>query len=351
MKKFLLIIFFGLSLITSFSQEKNIWSKDKANQWGAAQPWYVGGNFLPSTAINQLEMWQAESFDPVTISRELGWASAIGMNVMRVYLHDIAWQIDPQGFKKRMNDFLAIADKHKIKILFTVFDDCWNADASPGKQPDPKPGIHNSGWVRSPTISVHDNPLKWQYLEAYVKDVLSYFKDDKRILMWDLYNEPGNSDYENGSVELLQRVFEWAWFVRPSQPLTCAVWNGNEVINEIILSNSDVITFHNYEELTSLENQIIKLKNYDRPILCSEYMARTRNSRFQTHLPLFKKYNVSAINWGLVAGKSNTIYQWGMPIPDGSEPTVWFHDVFRKDGSPYKKEEVDFIKSITSRKK
>ena len=350
MKKLLVAFVFVLNFFTTTAQEKNIWSKDQANKWGAVQPWYVGGNFLPSTAINQLEMWQAESFDPITISKELGWASAIGMNVMRVYLHDIAWQIDPQGFKKRMNDFLAIADKHKIKILFTVFDDCWNADASPGKQPDPKPGIHNSGWVRSPTISVHDNPLKWQYLEAYVKDVLSYFKDDKRILMWDLYNEPGNSDYENGSVELLQRVFEWAWFVRPSQPLTCAVWNGNEVINEIILSNSDVITFHNYEELSSLENQIIKLKNYDRPILCSEYMARTRNSKFQSHLPLFKKYNVSAINWGLVAGKSNTIYQWGMPIPDGSEPAVWFHDVFRKDGSPYKKEEVDFIKSITARK-
>ena len=351
MKKIVLAFVFALSLLNSTAQESNIWTKEKANQWGAMQPWYVGGNFLPSTAINQLEMWQAESFDPVTISRELGWASSIGMNVMRVYLHDIAWQVDPQGFKKRMNDFLGIADKHKIKILFTVFDDCWNADASPGKQPDPKPGIHNSGWVRSPTISVHNNPLKWQYLEAYVKDVLSYFKDDKRILMWDLYNEPGNSDYENGSVELLQRVFEWAWFVRPSQPLTCAVWNGNEVINEIILSNSDVITFHNYEELSSLENQIIKLKNYDRPVLCSEYMARTRNSKFQTHLPIFKKYNVSAINWGLVAGKSNTIYQWSMPIPDGSEPAVWFHDVFRKDGSPYKKEEVDFIKSITARKK
>ncbi|MFZ9687931.1 MAG: glycoside hydrolase family 2 TIM barrel-domain containing protein [Chitinophagaceae bacterium] len=332
------------------SQGASVWTAESANDWYSKQPFYVGANFLPSSAINQLEMWQAESFDAETISKELGWASSIGMNVMRVYLHDLAWQIDPAGFKKRMADFLAIAAKHKIKILFTVFDDCWNPDAYPGKQPNPKPGVHNSGWVRSPNIAVHDNPMRWNHLEAYVKDVLSTFKDDTRILMWDLYNEPGNSGYGLGSMELLKRTFEWAWFVRPSQPLTTGTWYDNKDFNDFAIANSDVISFHNYNDAQKLEKEILEKMKFGKPLICTEYMARTRNSTFQTCLPIFKKYKVAAINWGLVAGKSNTIYQWSKPIPDGSEPELWFHDVFRKDGSPYKKEEIDAIKAATGKK-
>lgn len=345
---------FGFFLLFTFqaivAQEKKVWTVDQANAWYATQPWLVGANFLPSTAINQLEMWQAESFDPQTIAKELAWASSIGMNVMRVYLHDLAWQTDPQGFKKRMNDFLAIAAKNKIRILFTIFDDCWNPDAFPGVQPQPKPGIHNSGWVRSPNIAIHDNPMRWGLLEAYVKDVLSSFKDDKRILMWDLYNEPGNSGYGLNSLELLKRSFEWAWFVRPSQPLTSGTWFNNATYNDYVLANADIITFHNYNDADQLEKEILEKQKVGRPIICTEYMARTRNSTFQTCLPVFKKYKVGAINWGLVAGKSNTIYQWSKPMPDGKEPELWFHDVFRKDGTPYKTEEIAIIKSLTGKK-
>lgn len=347
MKKIILLICLLYAGFFSLGQEKRIWTLKQANDWYASKPWLVGANFLPSTAINQLEMWQEESFDTITISRELGWASAIGMNVMRVYLHDLAWQQDPAGFKKRIDIFLSIAAKNKIAILFTIFDDCWNPNAYRGKQPEPKPGIHNSGWVRSPAIDIHDNPLRWQYLEAYVKDVLSTYKEDNRILMWDLYNEPGNSGYGLSSFELLNRAFEWAWFVRPSQPITSGTWFEDKIYNDFVTNHSDIITFHNYNDPDNLEKEIIEKKKLGRPLICTEYMARTRSSTFQNCLPVFKKYQVGAINWGLVAGKSNTIYQWGKPIPDGSEPSTWFHDVFRKNGEPYKQEEVDIIRKLT----
>jgi Glycosyl hydrolases family 2, TIM barrel domain len=347
MKHIFLMLILPFSCLLTFCQP--IWTKEKANAWYKQQPWMIGANFLPSTAINQLEMWQGESFDPVTIDRELGWAAGIGMNVMRVYLHDLAWKADAAGFKKRMNEFLTIASSHKIKILFTIFDDCWNPDAAIGKQPDPKPGIHNSGWVRSPNKQVHDDSAQWKYLEEYVKDILSTFKNDKRIFLWDLYNEPGNSGYEMGSMLLLKKVFEWAWVVRPDQPLSVGIWYKNKELSEFQQTQSDVITFHNYENAESLEKQIKELQQFGKPIICTEYMARTRDSKFQTHLPIFKKYKIAAINWGLVAGKSNTIYQWSTPMPDGTEPKLWFHDVFRKDGSPYSKDEIDIIKKLSSK--
>ncbi len=349
MKKLLFFLITNCFLLTAFAQSTT-WPKDKANEWYQQQGWLVGADFLPSTAINQLEMWQSETFDTATINRELGWAANIGMNVMRVYLHDLAWKADPSGFKKRMDIFLFIAAAHKIKILFCIFDDCWNPNAKIGKQPEPKQGVHNSGWVRSPTMAVHNDSTQWGYLEQYIKDILTTFKDDNRILMWDLYNEPANSNYGLTSLPLLKKAFEWAWSVRPSQPLTAGVWFMEfQVINKYQLDNSDVITFHNYSDTASMKQAIDSLQKKGRPVVCTEYMARSNNSKFETHLPILKRYNVGAINWGLVSGKSNTIFPWGSK--EGSpEPNPWFHDIFRKDGTPYSKKEVGLIEQLTGTK-
>lgn len=339
--------------VTGNTQVKNnrIWTVEHANAWYADKPLHIGANFLPSSAINQLEMWQAETFDPATIKRELGWAAAIGMNSMRVYLHDLAWKADPKGFKMRMNTYLDIASGLGISTIFTIFDDCWNPEANIGTQPAPKPGIHNSGWVRSPGKTVHDDSIQWAYLKDYVQDVLRSFRRDKRILMWDLYNEPGNSGYGQTSMPLLKKVFEWAWEIRPNQPLTCATWSNDQQFNAFQLASSDVVTFHNYGDANSLKKEIDHLKKLNRPVICSEYMARTRNSLFQSHLPIFVELKVGAINWGLVAGKSNTIYAWDTPMPDGAEPKTWFHDVFRKDGTPYREEEVEAIRKAAGIRK
>ena len=324
------------------------WTVEKAKEWGATQPWRAGANFLPSTAINQLEMWQAETFDTATINRELGFAEGIGMKVMRVYLHHLAWETDSTGFKKRMDIYLAIATKHGIITVFTIFDDCWNPTYAAGKQPDPKPGIHNSGWVRDPGELIYTDTTLVTVLERYVKDILSTFSSDKRILLWDLYNEPGNTGYGNRSMPLLRKVFQWGREVNPSQPLTSGVWkNSLSDLNKFQVENSDIISYHNYNDEKNHKAQIDSLRIYGRPLICTEYMARRNNSLFSTIMPLLKKENIIAINWGLVSGKSNTIYAWDSPIPDGSEPKLWFHDIFRKDGSPYLEAETTLIKQLT----
>jgi len=339
-----------LFLVLNFSvQGQKIWTATQANDWSNKQPWLVGCNFIPSTAINELEMWQAETFDPKTIDRELGWAQDLGFNVIRVYLHNLAWETDKEGFKKRIREFLTITEKHKIKVLFVLFDDCWLPDPKPGKQPEPIPGVHNSGWLRAPGPAIVSDAEKWDVLELYVKDILIQFRNDNRILMWDLYNEPGNSDMTEISFPFMQEIFRWAWSVRPSQPLTCATWNGGEKFkryNDFQLQNSDVITFHNYSDAKNLEAEILRLQKHGRPLICSEYMARTNHSTFEKNLPVLKKYKVGAINWGLVSGKTNTIFPWGSK-EGTAEPAIWFHDVFRKDGSAFSEKEVKLIKELT----
>lgn len=336
---------------TVVSQTGKVWSAEKANAWYNQHKWICGADFLPSTAINQLEMWQAETFDPTTIDRELGWAENIGFNTMRVFLHSVAWKQDPVGFKKRVDQFLSIADKHHIQPLFVFFDDCWNKVPHAGKQPEPKPGIHNSGWVQDPGQPASNDTTIFPELEKYVKDVLTTFKTDKRILLWDLYNEPGNSGKGDSTLNLLSHVVHWAREVNPEQPISIGLWAWDfEKLNAYQIANSDVITYHDYEEPQWHRRVIELLKTNGKPLICTEYMARIRNSRFSNILPLLKKENVGAINWGFVSGKSNTIYAWDTPIPDGSEPIEWFHDIFRKDGTPYRQDEVNLIKKITSEK-
>ena len=336
------------------STEANIgtrWSVEQAQAWGANKPWLRGTNFTPSTAINQLEAWQAETFDPQTIDRELGWAEDIGLNCMRVYLHHVAWEVDKPGFKNRMKEYLSIADKHGIVTIFVFFDDCWNPDYEAGKQPEPKPGVHNSGWVRDPGDLLFTSDSLLPVLEAYVKDVLSDFKDDHRIILWDLYNEPGNSGYGNKSMPLLKSVFGWAREINPSQPISVGVWNHSlSELSEFQLNNSDIITYHNYSDEIQHQEDIDSLKKLNRPMICTEYMARRNNSLFSNIMPILKEQNIGAINWGLVDGKTNTKYAWDEPISDGSEPSLWFHEIFRQDGSPYKQEEVDLIKELTEKK-
>ncbi|MBN2212372.1 MAG: cellulase family glycosylhydrolase [Sedimentisphaerales bacterium] len=326
------------------------WSKEKANEWCAKLPWLVGCNFTPSTAINQLEMWQADTFDPKTIDRELGWAHDIGLNTVRVYLHDLAWKADAEGFKKRIDRFLGIAAKHGIRPLFVIFDDCWNPNPKIGKQPEPRPGVHNSGWLQSPGPEVVNDPNTWGRLERYVKDVVGAFAQDERILFWDLYNEPGNSGQGVKSLPLLQKAFEWARAAGPSQPLTAGVWaevESMKELNDYQLAMSDIVTFHNYSDAQNLDEQIKRLKKHGRPVFCTEWLRRP-HSTVETCLPVFKKENVGCCNWGLVSGKTQTIYPWGSP-EDAPEPNPWFHDLLRKDGAPYDEKEVAVFKKLTNR--
>lgn len=327
------------------------WPVEKANDWYADQPFLVGCNYIPYNAVNELEMWQSDTWSPEVIDRELSWAQSLGMNIVRVFLHNLAYEQDTAGYFQRIDHFLQLADQHHIKVMFVLFDSCWNDDPVSGPQPEPKIGVHNSGWLRCPGSKMLFDPTTWHRLEAYTKDTVKRFSDDPRVLVWDLFNEPSNSGYTDAVMPLLEKTFEWAREATPLQPITSGWWIDHSLSNEFMFANSDIITFHNYLEPLHLERQIVELQQrFQRPVICTEYMARTNKSTFEGSLPIFKKYHVGAINWGLVQGKTNTVYAWNDPIHSGEEPALWFHDIFRSDGSVYSQQEVDAIREATGKK-
>ena len=327
------------------------WSAEKAGKWYAGYPWLSGCDYIPCNAINQIEMWSRDTWSPGQIDKELGWASdSLGFNTMRVFLSSVVYQNDPDGLKQRMDEFLGICSKHSITPMFVFFDDCWDSESSYGPQRAPKPGIHNSGWVQDPSKARRADTLKtWPELELYVKDILKTFGRDKRILMWDLYNEPGNSGYGYSSFPLLKNVFKWSREAAPSQPISAGVWTaGLPDYNAFQLENSDVISFHEYGTPERMNETIDTLERRGRPLICTEYMARTRGSLFSNVMPILKERNVAAINWGFVSGKTNTIFAWDTPLPDVVEPEIWFHDILRPDGTPFDPAEIEVIRSCNA---
>jgi hypothetical protein len=363
------LVCFLLACLTSLSAEASRWTEEKARTWYEQQPWLVGSNYIPEDAINQLEMWQAESFNPSQIDKELGWAEGMGMNTMRVFLHDLLWQQNPTAFKQRIDQFLQISSRHHIKPLLVLFDSCWDPNPKLGMQHPPIPGVHNSGWVQSPGAAALKDPAQEPRLKAYVEGVIGAFANDPRILGWDVWNEPAGTNegsYEREELKnkvqfvevLLPKVFSWAREANPSQPLTSGVWDIDfekgtafNKVQRTQLENSDVITFHNYSWPEVFEKEVVFLQKFNRPVICTEYMARSAGSTFDTVLPLAKKYHVGAINWGFVAGKTQTYYPWDSwqhpYILD--QPTIWFHEVLHTDGTPYREAEVKLIRELTSR--
>ena len=399
-KKYLLLISGSIILKSCSNIQKTQiqherWTEEKAWEWFDKQPWLVGTNFISSSAINQLEFWQEETFDPELIDKELGLSASIGMNTHRVFLHDLLWQQDSIGFMSRIDKFLEISHKNGIKILFVFFDDVWHPLPKLGKQPEPIPNVHNSGWVQSPGAKILYDSLSHYKLESYVKGVIGKFANDDRILGWDLYNEPGqkgiashniskeraielykkigieinDSNYskynlnqidpkeikQKHTLSLLKKTVKWAREVNPSQPLTIGIYewdikwdniNNLSELNRFILNSSDIISFHSYGSKNEVLMRVKQLKNYRRPLLCTEYIAREYENTFQNVLPIFGDNKIGAYNWGLVSGKTNTIYPWkSWDSTYTSPPMKWHHDIFYQNGEPFSTEETEFIKN------
>lgn len=344
------------------------WTTARAKDWDDRQPWRFGCNFVPSSAINQIEMWQADSFDPALIDRELGLAASIGMNSVRVFLHDLLWTADRDGFLARIERFLGLAESHGLATMLVLFDSCWHPEPMLGPQRPPTPGVHNSGWVQSPGMIALADPAQHPRLRAYVEGVVSHFAHDRRVFCWDLWNEPDNGPEVSRCdvselaakaalvVPLLTDAFGWARAQNPDQPLTSGLWLGDwsspqllSAIQSAQITQSDVISFHNYGGAEDFARRIGWLKVFDRPLLCTEFMARPTGSTFAAILPVAQAMKVGAWSWGLVRGKTQTHLPWdSWQTPYHEPPGTWFHDIFEPDGSAHDPQEVELIRSLTT---
>jgi hypothetical protein len=345
------------------------WSIGRALRWRDDTGWLNGCNFVPSSAGSQLEMWQAETWDPETIEREIGWAADLGMNSLRVFLHDLLWTAEGPAFLDRVDEFLTIAERHGLSTMLVLFDGVWNPEPVLGPQGEPTPRRHNALWVQGPGRTILGEPARWPELRPYVEAVVGRFKSDPRVVVWDLFNEPDQSNpfsYPRQEIfdktrladGLLNQVFDWCQAIDPEQPLTAGIYLGVNGaaervsrLNRTMLGRSDVISFHSYAPRNKLLGTIAYLARYERPLLCTEWMARTLGSSVSLIRDL-ADHDVDAWCWGLVDGRSQTRYSWTSWLrrpTDDSGP--WFHDLLHADGRAYDEAEVALLRSVATSKK
>ena len=335
------------------------WSIERAAEWRARDGWRLGFNYVPSTAVNTTEFWQAETFDLPTIRRELTWAAELGFNACRVFLQYLVHVADPAGHLARLDAFLDAAGGLGLAVMPVLFDDCAFAGKQPhlGRQAEPVPGVHNSGWTPSPGSERVRDAAQWPALRGYVQDVLSALAKDERVNVIDLYNEPGNGAMGSDSLALLRAAFTWAREANPSQPLTAGPWSPELVdLNELMLAESDVTSFHSYEPLASVRDLARSLESSGRPLLCTEWMRRTphatstggENSSIATLLPFFHESGISCYQWGLVNGRTQTHLPWG--LTNDLNPPTWFHDLLTADGRPHDSDEIEVIRRHAPRR-
>lgn len=359
MKKYALIFMAVVSSLTLMAKKpvKAQWTAEQARQWWSETEWPVGCCYVPTYAINQFEMWQEDTFNPDVLDKEMALCESLGFNIVRVYLHEMLWFQDKEGFKSRISEFLEIASRHGVRVTFTF---CTNGGGTEklGKQPESKPFVHGGGhWCQSPGKDIFFNKEKWPEFKSYLQDILKTYGNDDRVVYWCLYNEPENIRDGRDCMEFMKAMYEWAWEVRPSQPLTSPVWirpgykKGATKLDMVsfICTNSDILSFHCYYPDHELERFICMLSRFDRPMICQEYLGRNMGSLFETCLPVLKREKVGALNWGLAEGKCEYRFPWGHKAKDG-EPDVWFHSIFWHDYTPYSPVEVEVVKKLTADK-
>lgn len=262
---------------------------------------------------------------------------------------------------ERFERYIAFCHEYVMSAMIVLANDCMPPKTELWKMPyvgeqqydigyhgGKKHSQHGSHSGPAPHFYLDDDKTRDNYFEM-IREIVSKYKDDERICIWDVYNEPGNSRRRDITLPNLKAIFSIVREIAPSQPLTCGVWNisgdPNTALDEpqqYALDNSDIISYHCYKEYSEHVKIIKRLKKEGRPLLNTEWLGRCFNNDVFSLFPLFYLEKIGCYNWGFVAGKYQTYEPWEGTWEQYTENpsmnvdfTVWFHDLYRPNHRPY----------------
>ncbi len=353
------------------------WSKERAWEWYNSRPWIRGCNFMGSDCANRIDQWQELGFEErfKTADEELALAAKTGFNSIRIILEYIVWKEEHDGFMERLERYIELAHSHGISCMMVFGNDCMPPKTESWKPLKPGVQHYDWGWHGGRKVSQHGtfNTVGYHVLDEpeialehyeWVREIVTKYKDDERVIMWDVFNEIGNSNRKNLSLPHMKKFFEIIREINPIQPLTACLFQYPENFSDFsgylenltdtqqyIVDNSDIITFHSYGSYERNVMIIKTLKKLGRPIVNTEWLARCIGNNVQEMFPLFFLEGIGCYNWGLVAGKYQTYEPWNS-VWDQYEQnpnlnwdfTKWFHDLYRPSLHPYDPKEIEIIK-------
>ena len=369
----------ALSALNALAARQGPWTKERAWEWYNAQPWIRGCNYMPASAANRVDQWQALGAEErfAEVERELALAEKVGFNTLRLIVEHQGfgvWLADPDGFRARFERYLQILAKHKLRAIVVLGNDCsrpkelWEL---------PKPGVqkYDVGYHGGRRVTQHgslpnavgyttvDDPALRPKFYAMCEELMTRHRDDDRILFWNLWNEPGNNNRNDLTMRDLRELFARAWKIDPKQPLAADVWTMRSdrpdtahPVERLAGDLSDIISYHRYANAREQKATIDLIRaRWGRPMVNTEWLARLLGDTVEDCYPLFAQEKVGAVCWGLVAGKYQTyepyepmwksqfeFFRRDLPV------TKWYHDLFRPSHHPYDPYEVAIIRHVNA---
>lgn len=352
---------------------KRQWTCEEANAWYAEYPWIRGCNFIGSDCANRRDMWQSYKNDErmATADRELALAEKTGFNTVRLIMDFDVWLQERESYMEILEKYIALCAAHGQSVMLTLTAE---AQLPRGDFADFKPktlgeqnyalGYHQGRGPLPPEEAAKapyhwlENPaLKDKFL-TMIRDIVGRYAHDGRVIVWNVYNEPGITIRER-SIPLLNMIFETVRSLDPDQPLAADIWRGIDfntglpktAEERLSLELSDIISYHSYTTFPQMVLLIEALKKFNRPLFCTEWLNRINHSNVKELYPLFHIENIANYCWGFVVGKTQTNEPWENLWKQYYDPnkhvdydfTVWQHDLFRANLRPYDPKETELI--------
>ncbi len=284
--------------------------------------WMRGANYVPSYARNDVQIWL--DYDPAVIDRELGYAAKLKLNVVRVFLQVAVYETAPQRFLDNFENLLSLCAKHQIQLMPVLFDSCFDPQVVDLQN------YHDKKWMPSPGFSRLGNQDR-PALERYIQAVVGGHRQDRRIVLWDVMNEPESTahyaDGERGGRATIDAFVRWALRrvkdEQPNQPLTIGWAAQPNTLAFIDLV--DVICIHQYCPAAELAKWIREAQHwsrlYGKPVIMNEFIGRPQQP-FERALPIVAEQKIGWCFWELMIGRTQfaegvSPYQ-GLLYPDGT---------------------------------
>lgn len=348
------------------------WSKERAWEWYNARPWIRGCNYMSADCANRVDQWQEYGFEErfETAAGELKLMAELGYNSIRIIPEFIVWKKEHDGFTERFERYIELAAQNNISCMIVLGNDCCPPKEEALKRMRLGEQQVDWGYHGGRRISQHgrfdgigysllDDPEYTEKYYEFVREIVGKYKNDERVIMWDVYNEPGNSRRSGITLPHLEKFFEIIRDIDPIQPLTVGIWSQSTELENLTeaekygLENSDIISYHNYNSYENNVRELRLLKKLGRPVINTEWLNRCGGNSVEEMFPLFYLEKIGCYNWGFVAGKYQTYEPWN-GIWDGYKEnpeafehfdfTKWFHDIYRPSHNPYNPKETELIK-------
>ncbi len=346
------------------------WTREEAWAWYDSRTWLRGCNFMPSDCCNRIDQWQEFGFEErmETTRRELALAASIGFNTVRMILEFEVWDKEHDGFLKRLDRVLEVCFENGITAMLVLANDCsvpkslytpphlGEQHVDVGYHGGRKVSPHKSYGGEDTRFHILDDPdIRPRYYEM-VREIVTLYAHDPRVIVWNIFNEPGNGRGSE-SLPYMERFFEICREIGPDQPLCADVWGAMKdgraptEIQQRALELSDVVSYHCYSPLEGQISMIEQLRRWGRPAFCTEWLHRICRNTVEDAIPLYYLEKIGCYNWGFVAGKYQTYEPWEtiwQQVEAGKgdrfDLTKWQHDLMRPSLRPYDPKEIELIK-------